>query len=264
MKTKAAESQCPTPRQKVYAFLNLPHHVQLERARKLELTDTADPAHDDDAPRLLWIKRAKEKGCIDELLLGHAGQTPVEVASRIHEKIVSEAEMVEIVRKEHERETPGGEAGVCDCNSCRLARGAHPFYDGKHEICTKAAAQPAAEPGAPLSAEQFWRAKFGDKFIDEAGCCEFADAYAASLSQRVRELEARIKHQDDYFVKAAIELTDFKERCEQLSRELAEAREALSAEVANYASLMTAVLRGEVSFYGIEKEAALRRTGEKS
>jgi len=26
---------------------------------------------------------------------------------------------------------------LCDCNKCRLARGAHPFFDGNHDACSK-------------------------------------------------------------------------------------------------------------------------------
>ena len=71
-----SDADRPAPqsgRQKVYQFLQLPHHVQEERGRELGLARSDDPS--DQVERFtLWIHRAKEKGVVDRLLTGVAGK----------------------------------------------------------------------------------------------------------------------------------------------------------------------------------------------
>lgn len=59
-----------TARQKVYAFLNLPHHTREGRARSLGLVEDGDKGLKGVEPELAWVTRAKAKGCVNELLTG--------------------------------------------------------------------------------------------------------------------------------------------------------------------------------------------------
>lgn len=58
-----------TNRQKVYDFLDLPGYVQENRAKKLGLYLSTDQMIDGSDLFVAWIKRAKEKGCLRQLLL---------------------------------------------------------------------------------------------------------------------------------------------------------------------------------------------------
>jgi hypothetical protein len=59
-----------TPRQKVYEFMQLPYHRQWERAKKLELLEQGDDDLKGTDLLLRWMARARQKGCVEELLVG--------------------------------------------------------------------------------------------------------------------------------------------------------------------------------------------------
>jgi len=63
-----AEPDKPTPRQLVYRFMQLPTHSKLERLRDLGIYVEGDYDLPGDECDLVWVKRAKEAGCLDELL----------------------------------------------------------------------------------------------------------------------------------------------------------------------------------------------------
>src|SRR5882724_736385 len=66
VESSASPQVTPQPelsvRKKVYAFMELPYHVRLQRAQKLGVYGDTDCNVSDSQKMLLWIKRAKDKG----------------------------------------------------------------------------------------------------------------------------------------------------------------------------------------------------------
>ena len=159
------------------------------------------------------------------------------------------------------RETaPGGEAGAPPCPSCGSTEKFH--WRGENGCWTAPpepkSAQPAAEPGsAELSINEATR------LIKKLEACEgmpgkllvlrhACETYTASLSQRVRELEAE---REQWITSDAF---NWRVRAETAERELAEAREALE-KIRRFAG--GTMINGKT--VRSMAEAALRRTGEK-